>query len=646
MTLERLSAAIGAGLLAMAVTASLASTAGQDSRTVSPAGLSSLPSEAQAGISAALGRDISIYHVRRRDGLLRTTDPRGSLDAEFVPDQMQLKAGGAALAMRLTGYGRASSLKLPAVVAPVSRSNRVEYRLGPMTEWYVNGPLGLEQGFTFARRPGFAKDGALTVALSISGNVTPAPDPDANGLTLMTGATAALRYAGLSACDASGRKIHAWLEVRGNNVLLRADDAHARYPVTIDPRFQIAKLTYTGGSRSDSFGYSTAISGATIVVGAPFWQSGQNIGRAYIFEELKSGWASMTQTATLSPSDNTANDEFGTSVAVQGNTIAVGMLQNDQSDSNPTASHVYIFVKPKGGWVDGTETAKLVDSSGWGLGAAAISGRTIVAGIPTWGVPNVATAAGAADVFVKPKGGWAGAVDQIALLYGSDYNAGDRENGSSVAISGKTIVTGDPDWFNVNNGMPAVGAAYIFVEPAKGWASKPQQTQTSELSFNLDHETQFFGNSVSIDRDTVAIGAPEGVNGGGSFGSAYIFVEPQQGWGSVQFNTSPTAEFAASDAANGDSFGHSVALDGGILVAGAPYHKVGNNVQQGAIYQFVKPRAGWTNSTETHEFTAKDGSALGYLGYSVGLASGITVGGEPPQVSSQNPPGAAYVFKK
>jgi hypothetical protein len=55
--------------------------------------------------------------------------------------------------MALQGYGYGTHLDPVAIASPSAANNRIEYRRGALTEWYVNGPLGLEQGFTIEQRP-------------------------------------------------------------------------------------------------------------------------------------------------------------------------------------------------------------------------------------------------------------------------------------------------------------------------------------------------------------------------------------------------------------------------------------------------------------------------------------------------------------
>jgi hypothetical protein len=205
----------------------------------------------------------------------------------------------------------------------------VEYRRGALTEWYVNGPLGLEQGFTLERAAGNSNGKPLTLSFVLSGNVTASVDAGARSLTLHKDGAKAFRYAGLTALDADGRELRAWLEVDGNQLRVRVDDADARYPLTIDPYVQAATLTAaipcdpTGvcddGAPGDELGHSVSISAdaTTIVVGAPYkYTNSVRTGAAYVFvkpSDFDGGWNSAQPIffkAKLLASDGATNGLF------------------------------------------------------------------------------------------------------------------------------------------------------------------------------------------------------------------------------------------------------------------------------------------------------------------------------------------------
>jgi hypothetical protein len=95
----------------------------------------------------------------------------------------------------------------------------------------------------------------------------------------------------------------------------------------------------------DEFGYSIQLLDTRLLVGAPFADAdANNSGAAYIFEQNASGWF---QTAKLSPSGLSAGDEFGYSVALEGDLAFVGARQKDGASLRRDAGAVYVF-KPNG----------------------------------------------------------------------------------------------------------------------------------------------------------------------------------------------------------------------------------------------------------------------------------------------------------
>ncbi|MGH3430532.1 MAG: FG-GAP repeat protein, partial [Mycobacteriales bacterium] len=225
------------------------------------------------------------------------------------------------------GYGYGDALVPLSGAAPQASANRVEYRRGAVTEWYVNGPMGLEQGFTLSEPPGKPNrqpdHQPVTVALALSGDLVAAVDPGGKAVTLTRkDGQVALRYTGLTARDAAGRDLRTWLELHGERLLLRVEDKGARYPLVVDPWVQEAELIASDGEKFECFGVSAAVDGTTVVVGAPchIVGSNQSQGAAYVFVQSGEKW---TQQAELITSDGAANDQFGSFVAVSGSTVVV-----------------------------------------------------------------------------------------------------------------------------------------------------------------------------------------------------------------------------------------------------------------------------------------------------------------------------------
>jgi hypothetical protein len=304
---------------------------------------------------------------------------------------------------------------------------------------------------------------------------------------------------------------------------------------------------------------------------------------------------------------------LGTSVAISGGTIVAGAPQ--AGSGNTHAGAAYVFVKPQGGWANATQTAKLTASdgvSGDQFGnSVAISGDTIVVG--AWDAPGGRNQ-GAAYVFLKPQGGWGSAPLTQVKLTASDA-ASDNWFGSSVAIDGGTIVVGA-----LGAGSGFQGAAYVFVEPPGGWASGHETAKLTASDGAAADHLGFGG--VGVSGGTVVAGAPNG--GGNNQGAAYVFVRPPGGWGS---GSPAQAKLTTSDGASGDLFGYSVGVSGDTVVAGAPDATVSGQQGQGAAYVFAKPASGWKTGTETARLTASDGAELDQFGKSVAISGDTIVAG-------------------
>lgn len=166
---------------------------------------------------------------------------------------------------------------------------------------------------------------------------------------------------------------------------------------------ETAKLTASDAALYDTFGRSVAVSEGTIVVGAPSSdQAGSWSGAAYLFVKPDGGWVNATETAQLQTSNAGEDQCFGQSVAADGDTVVVGVYTFCTPDY-PSGT-AYVFVRPSSGWTTTTETAQLTASNGHSLdefgSPVAIDGDTIVVGAPL----HDANGFGAGSVYVFSSG--------------------------------------------------------------------------------------------------------------------------------------------------------------------------------------------------------------------------------------------------
>jgi hypothetical protein len=590
---------------------------------------SQLSPEAQSSISATMGRDIPTYQAKATRGRIEADNARQKLTANFTAHGVEVVSGHQNWTMVLQSYGYGGALRSVIAAAPHASLNRVEYQRGALTEWYLNGPFGLEQGITVQKRPAQADGQPLTVAFAIESNLSAALDENEKGLTLTRGdGQVAFHYRGLLAYDDNGKKLPAWLELKGSQLLLRVEDTSARYPVVIDPFVQTAELTASDGVPNAEFGDSVAVSGNTVVAGAPGCLNCGFVGAAYVFTEPANGWGNMTQTAKLTASDGVANNQFGFTVSIDGGTIAVGA-----HGTNSGRGAVYIFNEPTNGWTNMTETAKLTASDATPselVGrSVSISGNTVVAGAPQDN-NGAYKEQGAAYVFVEPSGGWAN-MSQTAKLTASD-GVSYGEMGYSVGIDGDTIVVGDPS--PISTRTASAGKAYVFVEPLGGWVS---MTQTAELTGSDATVGARLGNFVGISGNTVVAGAPLATPGTKQQqGAAYVFVQPLTGWA----NMTQTAKLTASDGVRRAYFGRAVAISGNEIVIGAPNQTVNSDTGEGAVYEFLEPETGWVNMTQSIALNAIHAGDNDEVGCRVSVDGDTIVAG----ALGGSKRGAAFVF--
>jgi hypothetical protein len=324
---------------------------------------------------------------------------------------------------------------------------------------------------------------------------------------------------------------------------------------------------------------------------------------------------------------------IGSAVAISGDTVVAGD-PCAKVGTHTCQGAVYVFTEPASGWANATETAKLTASDGAAfdeLGSSvAISGNTVVAGALNVNTP------GKAYVFTEPSSGWANETQAAELA--SPDGLTDNEFGFSVGVSGGTVVVGEPlaPVGNTTN----QGAAYVFTEPSSGWASEAPAAALTASDGGFEDQ---LGWSVAVSGDTVVAGAPNARLGSGNpaVGAVYAFVKPAAGWA----NATQTAELTASDATVGDQFGYAVAASDGTIVAGAPGPTALTNTLTGAAYVFTEPGAGWANATQTAKLTASDATVGDQFGYAVAVSGAKVVAGEPlAEVGSTANQGAAYVF--
>lgn len=330
-----------------------------------------------------------------------------------------------------------------------------------------------------------------------------------------------------------------------------------------------SKLIALDGAANDSFGISVAISGDTAVIGSFLddTASGVDAGSAYVFVRSGTIW---TQQAKLTALDAATNDGFGVSVAIDGDTIIVG-AENDDNAGGIDAGSAYVFSRSGVVW---TQQAKLTASDGaagdrFGY-SVSLSNTTAVVGAQSDDTPAGATA-GSAYVFTRCGALWS----QQAKLTASD-GADSDIFGVSVSISNNTIVVGA--YGDDTPGGANAGSAYVFTRSGPTWV------QQAKLTAGDGAAEDRFGVSVAVSGETIVVGSyNDDPPGGSNAGTAYLFTR------SSNPCTAPWVQqtiIAASDGAANDAFGYSVALSQDSAIIGAFSADTAGGANAGAAYFF------------------------------------------------------------
>jgi len=344
------------------------------------------------------------------------------------------------------------------------------------------------------------------------------------------------------------------------------------------------------GTGGDTFGSAVAIDHSTAVVGAPTAVVGNaRPGSASVFVRAGGTW---TMTTTLSAIDGSDADGFGQSVAVSGDTIVIGAPKAD-IDFVPDQGAAYVFARDPGTglWF---EQAKLTAFDGVGgdeFGrSVAIDGDLIVVGSDLISVDGE-DLRGAAYVhrWSDLSNSWV----QEAKLIAPDGNAIDSF-GIGVSVSGDTIAVGSP---GSDAAFQDQGAVYVFqFNPSFGqwfWLGRllaPDAGQSDNLSFR---------NGISIHRDIIIAGAVDNGNIGAAYVFRRQFINAQQVvWifeaklTPMDGQTSDQFGFSISQTGGSALIGAPRADDGAVLDRGAGYFFTRSHNGQWTFRQKLVPAEG------------------------------------------------------
>ncbi|MHB8810870.1 MAG: FG-GAP repeat protein, partial [Desulfobulbaceae bacterium] len=320
--------------------------------------------------------------------------------------------------------------------------------------------------------------------------------------------------------------------------------------------------------------------------------------------------------AELLPPDAGTGDGFGASIALFHDTLAIGAPGSDLNGTDSGA--VYVFTRSGTSWQKQAVLVAGQGSAGDRFGAGvSISGDTIVGGAP--GADDKGEDSGAALVFVRSGTTW----QEQTRLAANDTAAGDGF-GFAVTIDGDTIAVGAP--FDDTK-----GSAYTFLRSAGTW-----QQQAKLLAYSGGAAGDRFGCSVATGYYTVVVGADGDDTKAIDDGSAFVYTPYGSGW-------VYQAKLVASDAAQGDRFGWSVAVGLDKALIGVNRTPGDEAARPGAAYAFIRTGSSWA---EKQRFKGNNEGTDDGFGAAVALYDNFYLIGAPRETVDTLTTGAAYLFSR
>ena len=398
---------------------------------------------------------------------------------------------------------------------------------------------------------------------------------------------------------------------------LRRGAAYVFDATAITPALQRDRMLGAGGDGDDEFGSSLAIDGATLAVGAPGAFAAE--GAAFVFVAFGNNWV---QQQSFSEPDGGLLDLYGAAVALHGDRLAIG-VELDNLAPNRAQGSVATFIRDGTTWTPGVRLATGDGASREQFGTSvAIDATVAIVGSPLDDPAIDQDDAGTASVY---------GFDGAAWLREARLEAGDGFTedlfGYAVDASDQRVLVGAPR--AIIAGRLDQGAAYVFRRDPTGWVEEAKLVAPDGLGDN------FFGSAVSLDGDLALVGAPFRDGASPEEGGGYVFRRTGTTWAfEAQLVSTAFSQLGAA--------GLSVAIDGDLAVLGAPDGSLPEKPFHGVAHVFVRDGGTWRAGLA---LAAADGSEGDAFGSAVALdGTDLVVGAAQDVEAMLANAGSAYVY--
>jgi hypothetical protein len=508
------------------------------------------------------------------------------------------------LYMQLENYGHSDSTS-PVDTPTISQQNaRVSFQWDSILEEQLElDGTKLKQTFVLQSAP--TGIGLLHFNLFVDSSFTPSID-QGNVLFRDIQNTAVLRYRSVAIRDAANATFVPTLGLASKRISIMLNDASALYPLRIEMELSLLDQTTATANSQDWFGRALAADADTLVVGAPGEDSNgllsfngkmSESGAAYTYERGASGWE---LSGILKQAYPGMGDAFGSAVAISGDTIVVGAPYRDGVSPQGALSDMgaaYVFERSGASW---NHVAELVlsDARSDDLfgSAVAIDGDTIaVAAYQRYFIdPSGGGAANAGAVYIYQRNGASWQLQSVLTAPQPELL---DQFGWAIALEGDRVaISANRKDVTVNaSRVQDAGAVYLFQRSGTTWSLE------SQLQASDPEADAHFGRSLALDGGRLLVGAPFKDRANPTVinvGAAYLFERTAGVW-------SQQAILRAAESKINDRIGWSVALRGSTAMLSSHYatrnHPTTNAlISQGSAYLFVKQAATWQEQDALH----------------------------------------------
>ncbi len=375
-----------------------------------------------------------------------------------------------------------------------------------------------------------------------------------------------------------------------------------------------AKLVAGDPLAGARFGNAVDLDGDSAVIGAVGWTANQ--GKAYVFVRNGTTWS---QQQRLDAGDTQAN-RLGFSVSIRGDQVAVGAPDTRGPGFGSSSGAVRVFARSAGTWtLEQSLFGPEQTNAGLGIGVRLFDDGGTPALLASTNSSLPGSASGVESVRTFRRTGSAPAPFVLAGDLNRLPSTTQAFFGAVIAVDGDLAVVGVPGMPQATspvNPSTRVGAAYVYARSGGQWTLR----EALRIVPN-GGDTAAFGSSVAVSGNTIAIGAPgERAPSGPGTGCAYVYVV---GAASIDLQQKLCVDNVT---ASNQAFGRSLSLDGDTLAVGAPFTSnpgLSNNF--GRVFVYTRSSSTWTKQQEIVD-AAPPGTADDFGNYVVLRGDGLVIG--------------------